>query len=147
MNLEATVRDLADREAIRDLVRRYAHSVWQKDAAGAITLFSEDGEMDTGDGPPIRGSKALLETYEAMFAKDEFHPMIHNHVIAFEAADPRAASGTCYLDLTAVVDGISMIGNGSYQDRYVRVGDEWRFRSRKLTMCRFVEADRKLASP
>ena len=147
MNLETTVRDLADREAIRDLARRYAHSVWQKDAAGAIALFAEDGEMDTGNGPPIRGSKALLETYEAMFAKGEFHPMIHNHVIDFESGDTRAASGTCTLDLTAVVDGVSMVGNGSYHDRYIRVGEEWKFQSRKLTMCFFEKADTKPASP
>lgn len=147
MKLEATLRDLADREAIRDLARRYAHCVWQKDAAGAIALFAADGEMDTGDRPPIHGHEALLEAYEAMFARDEFHPMTHNHVIDFEAGDTRAASGTCYLDLTAVVDGVPMVGKGTYHDRYVRVGDEWKFRSRKLSMCSFAEAERKPSSP
>ena len=34
------VRELADLEAIRDLARRYAHFVWQKDAAGAASLFT-----------------------------------------------------------------------------------------------------------
>ena len=48
-NIEAAVRELADGEAIRDLARRYAHYVWQKDVAAAIELFTEDGEMDTGD--------------------------------------------------------------------------------------------------
>jgi ketosteroid isomerase-like protein len=147
VNLEASVRALADREAIRDLARRYAHAVWQKDAAGAIALFADDGEMDTGDRPPIRGRQALLDAYQTMFAKDEFHPMIHNHVIDFEAGDTRSASGTCYLDLEAVVDGVAMIGTGVYRDRYVRVGDEWKFRSRKLSMGSFVEADRMSPSP
>jgi uncharacterized protein (TIGR02246 family) len=146
VNLEATVRALADREAIRDLARRYAHSVWQKDAAGAIELFAEDGEMNTGDRPPIRGREALLETYVAMFAKDEFHPKIHNHVIDFEAGDTRSASGTCYLDVEAVVDGAAMVGAGIYADRYVRIGDEWKFQSRKLSMGYFVEANEKPSS-
>jgi hypothetical protein len=31
-----------------------------------------------------------------------------------------------------------MIGSGYYDDRYVRVDGQWKFRSRKLTMCHFV---------
>jgi ketosteroid isomerase-like protein len=143
VNVEAEVRALIDTEAIRDLVRRYAHCVWQQDASGAVGLFIDDGEMDTGDRPAIRGRKALLESYEAMFATSEFHPMVHNHVIDVEGD---RATGTCYLDLRAVVDGKNMIGSGFYDDRYVRIGEVWKFQSRKLTMCYFVETKENLAS-
>jgi hypothetical protein len=143
MNAEDTLRGLADVEAIRDLARRYAHYVWQQDASGVVGLFTEHGEMDTGDRPVIRGRKALLEAYDEMFASSEFHPMVHNHVI-----DPRGnrATGTCYLDLHAVVEGKDMIGSGYYQDRYARVGGEWKFQSRKLVMCYFVESSTNLTS-
>ena len=143
MNVEDTVQELADTEAIRDLARRYAHFVWQRDASGAVSLFAENGEMDTGDRPVIRGHKALLEAYDEIFATSEFRPMVHNHVI-----DRRGnrATGTCYLDLRAVVDGKDMIGSGYYQDRYIRVGDEWKFQSRKLAMCYFIESSEKLTS-
>ena len=137
MNVEATVRALADAEAIRDLGRRYAHHVWQRDAAGAVGLFADDGEMDTGERPVIRGRKALLEAYDAMFETSEFHPMLHNHVVDL---DGDRATGTCYLDLRAVVDGKDMAGAGFYRDRYVRVGDTWKFQSRALTMRYFVES-------
>jgi hypothetical protein len=30
-SIDVTVSELADKEAIRDLARRYAHCVWQKD--------------------------------------------------------------------------------------------------------------------
>jgi hypothetical protein len=137
MNVEDTVQELADTGAIRDLARRYAHYVWQQDASGAVGLFAENGEMDTGDRPVIRGHKALLEAYDSMFASSEFRPMVHNHIIDLTG---NRATGTCYLDLRAVVDGKDMIGNGYYQDQYVRVGAEWKFQSRKLTMCYFAEA-------
>ena len=39
------VRELADLEAIRALVHRYAHCVWREDAAAAVDPFAEDGEM------------------------------------------------------------------------------------------------------
>jgi ketosteroid isomerase-like protein len=138
MNVEATVRALADVEAIRDLGRRYAHCVWQRDAAGAVALFVDDGEMDMGDRPAIHGRKALLESYESMFQSSEFRPMLHNHVVEL---DGDRATGTCYLDLRAVVDGRAMVGLGYYRDRYVRARDGWKFQSRVLTMYHFEEAD------
>ncbi len=99
---EVKLRELADREAIRDLARRYAHCVWQKDVDGAIALFTDDAEMDTGDRPPIIGRKALLESYAEMFAANEFRPFVHNHVIELYGDQ---AEGTCYLDLRSVVEG------------------------------------------
>jgi len=137
LSLEADVRALLDREAIRDLARRYAHCVWQQDAAGASALFADDAEMDTGDRPPLRGPEAVRKAYEALFETARLRPMVHNHVIEL---DGDAASGTCYLDLSAVMGGSDRVGSGYYRDRYVRVGGEWKFQSRKLTMCYFVES-------
>ena len=134
-SVEATVRELADREAIRDLASRYAHCVWCKDVDGAVSLFADDGEMDTGDRPAIKGRAALLEEYGRMITGPQFHPFVHNHLIELRGD---TATGICYLDVRATMDGTSMIGSGYYHDRYVRVGGEWRFRSRKLTLCYFV---------
>ena len=133
-SIEATVRELANREAIRDLARRYAHCVWQKDTRAAVDLFTEDGEMDLGDRPVIKGRDALRAAYERMLV-DTLQPFVHNHVIDLHG---ESATGTCYLDLRGVVDGKRMIGIGHYDDRYARVGEQWKFRSRKLTMRYFV---------
>ncbi len=134
-NTEAGFRELADRETIRDLACRYAHHVWQKDVPAAVDLFTEDGEMDTGDAPVIKGREALLESYQRMLGDAQFHPFVHNHVVELHG---ETATGTCYLDLRATMDGRSMIGSGYYEDRYVRVDGEWKFRSRKLTLCYLV---------
>ena len=134
----ATLRDLADREAIRDLARRYAHYVWQKQIAAAVDLFTEDGEMDTGEAPPLRGRAALLEAYQRMLGDARFQPFVHNHVIDLAVDE---ASGICYLDLRAVQEGRSMIGSGYYEDRYRRVAGEWKFQSRKLQMDYLVPLD------
>jgi ketosteroid isomerase-like protein len=133
--IEATVRELADKEAIRDLARRYAHCIWRKDVEGAVSLFADDGEMDTGDRPPARGKAALLEAYRTMITGPEFQPFVHNHVIELHG---NTATGTCYLDLRATIEGKSMIGSGYYGDRYVRHDGVWRFAARKLTLCYFV---------
>jgi uncharacterized protein (TIGR02246 family) len=135
--VNADVRRLSDLEAIRDLARRYAHCIWQRDAAGAAELFTADGTMDTGDRPPLRGAEAIRAEYEALFAASELRPMIHNHVIDLNGD---RAEGTCYLDLTARMDSTEMTGRGFYRDRYDRTDGVWKFSSRVLTMTHFVPA-------
>jgi ketosteroid isomerase-like protein len=131
------IRRLLDLEEIRDLARRYAHCVWQRDATGAAELFAEDGEMDTGDRPPIRGRAAIRASYDEIFESQEFRPMVHNHVIDL---DGETATGTCYLDVRATLEGVDEVGLGTYQDHYVRTTDGWKFRSRLLTLQSFVDA-------
>ena len=134
-SIETAVRELEDAEAIRDLARRYAHHVWRKEISAAVELFAEDGEMDTGDRAVIKGRRALLEAYREMLGDTDLQPFVHNPVIELRG---ERASGTCYLDLRATLDGKSMIGAGHYEDEYVRVGRDWKFLSRKLTMRYFV---------
>lgn len=120
-------------EAIRDLARRYGHFVWQGDVPSAIELFTDDGEMNTGERPPIVGKENLLRVYGEMLGQGMLHPFVHNHVIDL-AEDGESATGTCYLDLRALLGGKSVMGSGFYHDRYQRVDGVWKFRSRQLNM-------------
>lgn len=126
---DEVVRELADREAIRDLANRYADCVWRRDAAGVVALFAEDGVMDTGDRPPLVGREAIARVYESIATGPELQPFVHNHVIELNGD---RATGRCYLDLRSTLEAGRMIGSGSYDDEYVRVAGEWKIRSRKL---------------
>ncbi len=143
-SLEAEVRRLSDLEAIRDLARRYAHCVWTRDVPGAADLFTTDGCMDTGTQPPIRGREALLASYQNLLGPAVFEPFVHNHVIRL---DGERATGTCYLDLRATMDGRSLIGSGYYEDEYAREDGCWRFRLRRLTMRYLVPIEPGWARP
>lgn len=134
-DLEGAVRALVDKEAIRDLARRYAHCVWRKDVDGAVELFADDGVMDTGDRPPLHGHAALRAEYQKLLTGPDFHPFVHNHLVELHGD---TATGVCYLDLRATVDGTSMIGAGHYQDEYVRIDGTWKFRTRTLRLVHFV---------
>jgi ketosteroid isomerase-like protein len=130
------LRALADRDAIRDLARRYAHHVWQNELDALVALFAEDGEMDPGTRPPIRGRAALAEGFRQMVGgASVFMPFVQQHVVDL---DGDRATGTCYVDLRADVEGKSMIGAGWYEDRYVRTADGWRFAARKIVLNFFV---------
>ena len=129
-SIETIVRDLADKEAIRDLVSQYAHCVWQDDIETMIELFTADGVMDPEIRAPIKGRAALLESFKDMLDAGDFQPFVHNHVIDL---DGDRASGVAYIDLRYTADGKSMIGSGFYTDEYVREDDGWKFKSRRLT--------------
>ncbi len=129
------VRDLVDREAIRDLACRYAHYVWQHDVAAIGDLFTEDGRMDTPDLPPLEGRQAILDAYTEIFASSELYPYVHNHAIDL---DGDTATGTVYLDLRTTMDGRPVIGGGYYRDRYRRDEGRWRFTHRDLTMTSWI---------
>lgn len=133
--LKQIVRELADKEAIRELAHRYADAVWREDADAVVQLFTEDGQMDTSLEDPIKGRDALHAAFLRLIDGADLQPFVHNHIIDL---DGERAKGVCYIDLRSVQDGKSMMGSGYYEDRYVRVEGEWKFASRQLHLRHFV---------
>lgn len=137
-NTASTVQRLADLEEIRDLARRYAHHVWQKQPLETVALFAHDGVMDLGPDGRIEGIEQLRAVYGEKVGGDILlQPYVHNHVITLEG---NRASGVCYLDLRCRRNGESLIGSGFYEDRYVREKGVWKFASRRLELCYLVPA-------
>lgn len=140
----AALRDVVDREAIRELACRYAHHVWQRDAAAVAALFTEDGRMETPDLPTLTGRREIIESYEKIFSDMDLYPFVHNHVVDL---DGDAATGTCYLDLRSRTGEHHIMAAGFYQDRYRRVDGHWLIAGRDLTMVSFFpNRERRSAS-
>lgn len=132
--LVEAVRELLDREAIRDLANRYAHYVWQRDPQAVADLFTEDGVMDTPDLPTLTGPAEIFGSYQKIFSDLDLYPYVHNHVIDL---DGDSATGTCYLDLRSRTDTHHITATGYYEDRYRRVDGRWLIAGRDLTMISF----------
>ena len=130
-SLENDVQRLLDLEAIRDLPRRYCHHIWQRDAEGVASLYAEDAELPARPGRPLtRGREEILKFFQGVVSQPTGpYPFIHNHVIQLQGD---RATGTCYLDLRSFQDGRATLGAGYYNDEYVKVGGEWKFRSRRI---------------
>ena len=139
--LTALVTELADRDAIRELAIRYAHHAWRKEVAAIVDLFADDGAFETAALPPIRGREDLFDAYGRMFEEDEFYPFVHNHVID---VDGDVATGTCYIDLRAVMRGEGLSAWGFYDDDYVRVDGTWKFATRRVNMSSYVKLGEEL---
>ncbi len=130
---EQLLTELLDREAIRDLPVRYCDCVWRNDMKGLVALFSENASF-TFKGrereQTTTGHEALLKMYTSAIADATPRPYIHNHVV--ELTGSGKASGRCYVELRSISRAMEWIGSGYYEDQYVKVGDAWKFGSRRF---------------
>lgn len=131
-SIEQRVRELEDREAIKELTARYCAHIARADAEAAANLFTDDGVLDMSDSgfKPVRGREALLNFYRASVREPEAAlPFIHNHVIELSGDYAR---GTCAIEARFARNGESITAAGYYEDKYRRERGTWRFAERKL---------------
>ena len=134
-NIEQIVTELADRDAIRELPQRYCDCVWQGDVDGIVNLFAEDGVftiVGRKNENTARGRAELLKSYKEGLASLTPRPYIHNHVVELKGSG--RASGRCYVEFRDASNKMGWLGTGFYNDEYVKVGDRWKFQSRRVQL-------------
>lgn len=138
LDLEARVRRLEDREAIRELRATYCFLVddGRFDELVERCFVAEpscDFRSTRAEGMVIvsKGRDEVRRFFAQVvpaLLRDMSHT-VHNHRIR---VDGDRASGDCYFELTAVdnATGEPVVGAGRYVDRYRRVDGAWRFEER-----------------
>lgn len=143
-SIEQTITELADRDQIRELPQRYCDCVWRGDVDGLVKLFAADGAFTiiaNNRESTNKGHAELQKTYAAGLKNLTPRPYIHNHVI--DLTGDGTATGRCYVELRDASNNLSWLGTGYYHDEYVKVGDTWKFKSRRAQM---VHMEPKLAA-
>jgi hypothetical protein len=134
MPTDQQLQDLLDREAIRDLPRRYCHCVWTNDVEAMMSLFTADGVLSTAGAAGAAGADArhiagpALRAFYVSLDRFKPRPYIHNHVV--ELLGEGRARGTCYVELRSETRGMDWVGTGYYDDEYVREAGAWKFKAR-----------------
>jgi hypothetical protein len=72
--------------------------------------------------------------YEQALGETSPRPYIHNHVVNLQSKTK--ATGRCYVELRSAKRDMEWIGTGFYDDDYVKVGEQWKFASRRFTSIR-----------
>lgn len=145
---EAVLRELADREEIRDLIATYAHRMAHGPAVA--DLFTDDGayiNRGNEDRPrrEVRGRAALDEYYgDRTGWRDHPLPMIHNQLIAVDGDDAR---GICSVEIRLAENGTSVVVSGYYKDRFRREGGHWKFVEREVSYFHWVPLHQGWAKP
>lgn len=132
--LSMDTTELAAREAVRDLVARYAHCADSGRFAELAALFAADGVLDVEGRPPLRGRDAILaflDEVKTKRAESSRHPFIRHHVssLRIDVDGEREARAASYF---FVVSERGPDHWGRYRDRLVRVGDAWLFAERRV---------------
>jgi ketosteroid isomerase-like protein len=126
------VREIADREAIRDLSARYCDCIWRKDVDGLVSLFTEDGTFRV-EGLEVEASShgraQLRKMYEQ--ALEELDPRLFFHSQIVDLLGGNRATGRCYVELFSAKYDMERVGLGYYEDQYTKIGGEWKFASRR----------------
>ncbi len=132
--LAQRVARLEARLAIRELVARYCFTVDERDVEGIGRCFTHDGVMRSRDGMMnARGRAAVIEQFHGRFAVlGPSNHYTHDHVIAFDAADPTRASGILNTHAEVVRNGEFLVASLRYRDAYRFEDGEWRFAERML---------------
>src|SRR5580692_2687646 len=125
--LEQQVREIADREEIKELTAKYAHWVALGEGAKVAQLFADDGAFINevmGEKPNInvRGRKQVDEVYTGIKGGMAL-PCIPNPLIEIDADN---AKGTCTIEVRITQNNQSIIGSGYYADIYRREGGKWK---------------------
>jgi hypothetical protein len=133
--LEATVRELTDREAIRDLRCCYHEYVNEGKFTEIPNLFTDDGELDFAHLGKARGRAEILKFFGALNEKPSeanrdrpritwVKQFIHNHTIRL---DGDTGEGFSYLEAKPIYNGEAFLVAARYDDKYVRRNGQWKF--------------------
>jgi len=145
MDVERTLREIQDREAITELIHRYCERFDRNDPAGVAALFTPEAIIDYNpDTANIRGAD-MAETI-AVGLRDTFAATSHhvsNILIEFPGAD--AARSISYVDAWHRYHGDAPDGFlwGRYLHDFVRTPEGWRISSLLLQAAGTIDFHRQ----
>ncbi len=138
MELEARVRELTDREAIRDLRFKYHEYINEGNFGEIPGLFTADGELDFAHLGKAVGRAEIARFFGALGKPPEptdrpritwVKQFIHNHTIELRGD---AGTGFAYLEAKPIYNGEAFLVAARYDDEYVRQGGQWKFKKMSL---------------
>ena len=131
-SLEARIRELESREAIRQLVARYCYVIDNRDIPGIGSLFAPDACFRSLDRVmEARGRAAIVQQFHGRFSVlGMTNHFTHDHIIDFET--PELAHGIVNSHAELVRYERPMWVSLRYNDTYVFSEGRWYFGERVL---------------
>jgi uncharacterized protein (TIGR02246 family) len=136
--LNARVRALEDREAIRTLWAEYGRTLDARDFVAFSQLFARDGEFVGGPGSPARGPAAIGAFLEKAIGTNYPNSKGRNfHLYFNESIEVQGDTGTGvskggFVMATADNSKADFLLLATYRDQFVREDGKWKFKRREV---------------
>jgi len=129
------LRDIADREAIRDLMYRYGRAVDSVDLAGVLAVFDDPCSVVIQFASPVPerpdGRHAVEAYFTARAAGNKHSRLIrHRYKNPLIELHGDSATASVYWDEIREVDNERVQCGGTYYDKLRCTADGWRFQER-----------------
>ena len=137
------LRDLLDRQEIRDLALRYARAADRRDYALFEAICTEDARLSGHRGDPdttppwfeVEGRDAIVASMRALERFESTLHVVSNQLVEIEG-DRAHGETYCTAHHIHREGGVAMNHTMAirYQDRMVRTDGRWRFQQRRLAI-------------
>jgi len=123
---ERHLKELLDREYIRDLVHRYCWAVDRGTLEEVMALFHEECNLSLVPGKRYVGREATTKWYSVYMQNrmEVLRHLTHNQVITVTGD---TATSKSYFDAVGDLKGESITVAGFYEDTLLCVNGEWKF--------------------
>jgi|SRR5579862_2704952 len=125
------LRELTDREAIRELPVRYCDCLRRKDFEGLLDLFTRDAtyvikgiEVEAVS----RGFAEIKRMHQKALSETTPRQFIHNQLVQLTGED--RATGRCAVEVRNAGLTMEWLGIGYFEDEYAKIDGEWKFSRR-----------------
>lgn len=132
---EQRLRRLEDVDAINQLRARYCHLLDERAWDEFVDLFTPDGSFR---GLAEANGHDELKTFFGKTVPRLGEGFWHFCTNGTIDVDGDRATGRISMEYLSVKQGVSYVSAGHYDDVLVRVGDQWKFKSRDLTFYYFA---------
>ncbi|MBM4254473.1 MAG: nuclear transport factor 2 family protein [Deltaproteobacteria bacterium] len=132
-SIESQMKELLDREQIRDLVHRYCWAVDRGTLEEVMALFHTECNLALVPGTRYPGREATHKWYSVYMQNrmEVLRHLIHNQVIT---VDGDTATSKSYFDAVGDLKGESITVAGFYEDTLFRVNSEWKFTEKVIKL-------------
>lgn len=142
-DLERRVRELEDRERIRELGVLYGFAMDERDLDAVRVMFCPDAVLRSPDGVfAAHGIEEVVAAYSGRY--DVLGPtnhVSHGHLVRLDPEDPDRATGLLAAHAEVVRHGGSKVVALRYEDVYHRHDGRWRFAERVMSYLYYLPVD------
>jgi len=126
--------DRETRQAVADVMVRYATGIDRRDWALFRTCFTDDCDVDYGDIGHWHGAEAVTAWMDEVHA--QCGPTLHRITNQAVVAKGDGVAARAYVDAVVMgADGLTGVrATGHYDDELVRTDDGWRIARRRFTL-------------